>query len=130
MVVVVVIVVIIAIVFIEGLVLVEDAALFGALLLHKLIVHRSLLPGNLLLLPIQPQNQRFRLRRRRCVGILKGDRGRHARAGRRWCSAAAAHACSIARNCFSNLQGFLFHLPVSESRPFFGFGLLDFWCCA
>lgn len=120
-----VVVVIIAIVFIEGLVLVEDAALFGALLLHKLVVHRSLLPGNLLLLPIQPQNQRFRLRRRRCVGILKGDRGRHARAGRRWCSAAAAHACSIALAIASQISKDFFFICLSPSLVLFL--VLDFW---
>ena len=76
------IVFIIGVVFVKGLVLVEDAALFGALLLHKLVVHGPLLPCDLLLLPIEPQNQRRRCRCRRRVGILEGDGGRHARARR------------------------------------------------
>lgn len=97
-----VVILIIAVVFVEGFLLVEDATLFGALLLHELVVHRPLLPCHLLLLlPIQPQNQSFRLRwwrcrcRCRCLGILKGDGGRHAPARYRLCSAAAAHASMI-----------------------------------
>lgn len=49
-----------AIVFVEGLQLVEDATLLGALLLHELVVDSAFLPGHLLLLivhPLQSQNQ-------------------------------------------------------------------------
>ena len=48
-VVVVVVVVLVAVVVFEGLLLVENAALLGTLLLHELVVHRALLPRHLLL---------------------------------------------------------------------------------
>ncbi|POO00180.1 hypothetical protein TorRG33x02_039580, partial [Trema orientale] len=44
----------IAVVLVKGLLLVKDAALFGTLLLHKLVVHSPLFPRYLLLLPVKP----------------------------------------------------------------------------
>ncbi|KAM2780962.1 hypothetical protein COP1_016038 [Malus domestica] len=102
--------VIVAVVLVEGLLLVEDAALFGALLLHELVVHRPFLPRHLLLLPIQPQHHTFRLRRR-CARVLKGD-GRRQAPARRWCcsastsAAAAAHASIANRNQSSIAKAF------------------------
>jgi hypothetical protein len=58
--VVVVVVVLVAVVVLEGLLLVENAALLGTLLLHELVVHRALLPRHLLL-PVELEDQRLRL---------------------------------------------------------------------
>ena len=46
----------VSIVVIEGLLLVEDAALLGALLLHELVVHGVFLPSHLLLLAVEAED--------------------------------------------------------------------------
>lgn len=64
--------VVVAAILVEGDVLVEDAALLGALAAEGLVVHRPLLPGHLLLRPpLQPQHHRLRRRR----GSRRGRRG-------------------------------------------------------
>ena len=65
---------IVAAVLVEGHLLVEDAALFGALAAEGLVVHGPLLPRHLLRPPLQPQHQRLR-RRRRSRGGGGGGRG-------------------------------------------------------
>uniref|UniRef100_A0A0D9W394 Uncharacterized protein n=1 Tax=Leersia perrieri TaxID=77586 RepID=A0A0D9W394_9ORYZ len=58
--------VVVAAILVERDLLVEDAALLGALAAEGLVVHRPLLPRHLLLRPPrQPQNHRLRRRRRR-----------------------------------------------------------------
>ena len=64
-------VVIVAVVLVEGLLLVEDAALLGALPVEELIVHRSLLPRYLLLGPPELENQGFGL----LLPLLRRNRG-------------------------------------------------------
>lgn len=108
-----------ATVFIEGLLLVEDAALLGALLLHELVVDGAFLPGHLLLLlivhPLQPQDQGGvalggRGGRRRGWRSLTadGDGGRDARrcggGGRR--NHGSSHSlCALRRNQNENAVG-------------------------
>ena len=46
----------VSIVVVEGLLLVEDAALLGALLLHELVVHGVFLPSHLLLLAVEAED--------------------------------------------------------------------------
>ena len=66
---------VIAAVLIEGDLLVEDAALLGALAAEALVVHRPLLPRHLLAPPLQPQHHRLRrLRRGRRRGRGRGGR--------------------------------------------------------
>lgn len=55
-VVVIVVAVAVSIVVVEGLLLVEDAALLGALLLHELVVHGVFLPSHLLLLAVEAED--------------------------------------------------------------------------
>ena len=62
---------VVAAILIEGDLLVEDAALLGALATEALVVNRPLLPRHLLLGP-PLQTQQHRLRRRR-----RGRRWRH-----------------------------------------------------
>uniref|UniRef100_A0A0A8Y4J0 Uncharacterized protein n=1 Tax=Arundo donax TaxID=35708 RepID=A0A0A8Y4J0_ARUDO len=59
---------VVAAVLVEGDVLVEDAALLGALPAEALVVDRPLLPGHLLRPPGQPQHHRPRRLRRRQGG--------------------------------------------------------------
>ena len=64
-------------VLVEGDLLVEDAALLGALAAEALVVHRPLLPRHLLAPPLQPQHHRLRrLRRGRRRGRSQGGRRR------------------------------------------------------
>jgi len=64
-------------VLVEGDLLVEDAALLGALAAEALVVHRPLLPRHLLAPPLQPQHHRLRRRRRgRRRGRSQGGRRR------------------------------------------------------
>ena len=67
---------VVAAVLVEGDLLVEDAALLGALAAEALVVHRPLLPRHLLLAPpLQPQHHRLRrLRRGRRRGRGRGGR--------------------------------------------------------
>lgn len=51
--------VVVAVVLVEGLLLVEDAALLGALPIEELVVHRPLLPRYFLLAPTELENQGF-----------------------------------------------------------------------
>lgn len=112
-----------ATVFIEGLLLVEDAALLGALLLHELVVDGAFLPGHLLLLlivhPLQPQDQGGvalggRGGRRRGWRSLTadGDGGRDARrcggggGGGGRCNHGSSHSlCALRRNQNENAVG-------------------------
>ena len=68
----------VAVVFVEGLLLVEDAALLGALPLHELVVHGALLPRHLLLLAFELEDQGFPLL---LLLLLLGLRGRRCDGG-------------------------------------------------
>lgn len=70
-----VVVVFVTVIFVEGLLFMEDAALLRALLLHELVVHGALFPSHLLLLGVQAEDQGFRLLMPLSMG-LRGWGGR------------------------------------------------------
>lgn len=63
--------IIVGVVFVEGLVLVKDAAFFGALLLEELVIDGAFLPCHLLLPAVESQSEGLRL-----LLLVLGRRGR------------------------------------------------------